>query len=141
MSLAAGEKAPVQPLRLWAYADAESVEVVGNRTGLTMLADTLLRGIGELPLDGPTFSAPGALAMSSIEITAVDGLIVVSTSGDVLRIEGDLERLQSIAGTIGNMLRAPSGAFLHAHLEPREYQGFARSSLSLEISKEYTDRT
>lgn len=130
-------KPPLQPPRLRAYADGDSVEIVGNRTGLTKLADMLNRGSGALHLDRPTFFAPGVLAVSSIEITAIDGLIVVSKSGDVVRLEGDLERLRGIiAGTIENMIRAPDGSFLHAHLEPREYQGFARSSLSLEISKE-----
>jgi hypothetical protein len=75
--------------------------------------------------------------MSSIEVTACDGLIVVSSFGGVLRVEGDSVSLREvIAGTIENMLRAPDGAFTLAHLEPQEWQGFARSSLSLVFSKE-----
>jgi hypothetical protein len=132
-----GTRVEPQPPKLWAYADSTDAGIGGNRTGLAKLAETLNRGAGRLHLEAPTFGAHGVLAMSSIEITACDGLIVVSSSGDVLRVEGDSTRLREvIAGTIENMLRAPDGAFMHAHLEPREYQGFARSSSSLVISKE-----
>jgi hypothetical protein len=71
--------------------------------------------------------------MSALEITATDGLIVVSRYQALLRIEGELELLRSIARTVEKMLE---GAFGRAHFEPCEYQGLARSSLSLEIAVE-----
>ncbi len=76
-----------QSSQLRAYVGSDSVEIVGNPTGLSTLVDALRRGSGRLHLDEPTFYGRGVSAMATIEITACDGLLVVSSVGDVLRIE------------------------------------------------------
>jgi len=132
-----GNSTEQHPSQLRAYVDSESAEIMGNPAGLATLVDAARRGTGELHLDEPTFFGRGVSAMATIEINACEGLIVVSSVGDVLRIEGSLDRLQTvIAGGVANMLRAPTGTFKTIHLDARLWQGFATSSLNLVIFKE-----
>jgi hypothetical protein len=124
--------------RLSAVTDSTaSVDIVGNWSGLTALVNALRTGNARTTLDRPDFDyGPGIVVMSVLEILASEGLIVFSSHGTLLRIEGALEHLQGpLGGSIANMLAAPIGVFESCHFEPVEYQGLAKSSLSVVISK------
>jgi hypothetical protein len=125
--------------RLSAVTDSTgSVEILGNRAGLLALLDGLNHGHAHFTLEPPDFDyGVGFLVMTAMEIAAAEGLIVVSGHGELLRIEGAPEKLQGPLGRgIANMLAAASGVFESCHFEPVEYQGFAKSSLSVEVFKD-----